>query len=163
MKIEKSYDENELFLRLNNLRGLCALVVMLSHIWWFSGCVINVFIPFYKVVTITVAVFFFLSGYGMMRSYTLKKDYLRTVWKKLLLLLYKVIMAYVAAMIMEYIILLGSDVNNFRYYTPFHIFRFLQTTNWYVYELAGFYLAFIVIMQTICGGGGDWHVWALFQ
>lgn len=146
MRIEKSYDENELFLRLNNLRGLCALIVMFSHIWWFSGCVIKIFIPFNKIVTIAVAVFFFLSGYGMMRSFTLKKGYLRTIWKKLLLLLYKAIMAYVIASIMEYIILLGNDVNNFRYYTPLHVFCFLQTTNWYVYELAGFYLAFIVIM-----------------
>ena len=72
MHVEYNMDEKELFIRMNNLRGYFAIVVLLSHIWGYTG--MSILVPFNKMVTIAVAMFFFLSGYGMIRSYSRKEN-----------------------------------------------------------------------------------------
>lgn len=147
MKIEKSTEESVLFLRMNNLRGLLAIVVLLSHIWGYTGLV--VLVPFNKMVTIAVSIFFFLSGYGMMRSYEKKKQYLKSIFfEKIPFLLYMATMAYMISALFEYIISRVVRVEQ-RSFLPLGLKNFLGSTNWYVYELIGFYLVFILVMRFV--------------
>lgn len=144
MKLEKTNKEKEILLRMNNLRGVLAFVVMLSHIWGYTGIVYLV--PFNKVVTIAVAFFFFLSGYGMMCSFHEKEGYLKGIIKnKVPFLLWMAVIAYVFAAILERILIeYGAEGGVF---LPFGFRKFFISTNWYVYELIGFYVVFALCMK----------------
>lgn len=139
MRLEYSTEEKELFIRMNNLRGYLAIVVLLSHIWGYTG--MFVLVPFNKVVTIAVAVFFFLSGYGMMRSFQRKEHYLKEIFAvKIPYLCFMAILAYLLSAVLE-MVLTPIGIGNPEF-LPFGIKSFFVTTNWYVYELLGFYLVF---------------------
>lgn len=146
--IRKAYCESEedMLVRLNALRGPLALVVLLSHIWSYTG--FAVLVPFNKIVTIAVAFFFFLSGYGLMMSYKKKEGYLKTVlFCKIPYLLWMALLAYIFSSLAEYFLTPhGIDTPA---YLPFGLRRFISSTNWYVYELAGFYLLFSFCMKCI--------------
>lgn len=142
MKAVYSTEEHELFLRLNNLRGMLAFVVLFSHIWGYTG--ISFLVPFNKIVTIAVAFFFFLSGYGMMCSYSRKSDYIKEiVLVKIPYLLWMALAAYVFSAVFE--ILFGNTA----YYLPFGLRQFFVSTNWYVWELTGFYFLFIICRKFV--------------
>ncbi|MBE5924468.1 MAG: acyltransferase [Lachnospiraceae bacterium] len=145
MKIEKTNDEKDILIRMNMLRGMLALVVMLSHIWGYTGLVFLV--PFNKVVTIAVAFFFFLSGYGMYVSSSIKKGYLKSILlNKIPYLLWMSILAYFFSAIMETVLINNQDKKVF---SPISIYNFFNTTNWYVYELLGFYVLFVLVMKFV--------------
>ena len=65
---ERSYCQ-----RVHSLRGVMAVTVFLSHIWFYTG--FPFLVPFNKAVTIAVSYFFFCSGYSMMRSAQSKRGY----------------------------------------------------------------------------------------
>ncbi len=139
MLVEQSYDKKEIFIRCNKLRGLMALVVLFSHIWGFTGLVFLV--PFNKFVTIAVAVFFFLSGYGMMSSSLVKKGYAKGIYlQKIPFLLVMAFTAYAVSVLIQFILKVPNDVDVL--FSPFGLMGFLKSTNWYVYELIGFYILF---------------------
>lgn len=132
--------------RMNQLRGVLAFVVLFSHIWGYTGLVFLV--PFNKMVTIAVSFFFFLSGYGMVRSFQSKEHYLKSIFRaKIPYLIWMAVLAYLFSAILEKILLpYGVTEHTF---LPFGIKQFLLSTNWYVYELLGFYLIFILCMRFI--------------
>ncbi len=143
--MQKTNDEKDILKRVNQLRGLLAIVVMLSHIWGYTGIVY--LIPFNKVVTIAVGFFFFLSGYGMTISSGLKDDYLRGIIKvKIPYLISISILAYLLSGIFELILKRWCDINIFM---PISLKKYFITTNWYVYELLGFYLLFIIVKKFV--------------
>ena len=146
MKMEEINDEKEILFRMNQLRGVLSFVVMLSHIWGYTGLVFLV--PFNKIVTIAVSFFFFLSGYGMVNSFKEKEYYLRKIFRvKIPFLLWMALIAYIFGAILERILLpYGVRINAF---LPLSISKFLISTNWYVYELIGFYIVFFLIMRLI--------------
>lgn len=146
MKIEKLKDENEILLRINQLRGIFAIVVFLSHVWGYSG--LNFLLPFNKIVTIAVSFFFFLSGYGMMYSFIQYKKYpFKKILIKIAVLLYMAVLVYIFSAFLEKVLLsYGANGNEF---LPLSIKKFLISTNWYVYELIGFYCIFFVSIRFI--------------
>lgn len=146
MKIESTNVENEILLRMNQLRGILAFVVLFSHIWGYTGLIFLV--PFNKIVTIAVAFFFFLSGYGMMHSFKCKEHYLKEIFQiKIPFLLWMAVLAYIFSAFLEKILLsYGVSTNTF---LPLGIKQFLISTNWYVYELIGFYFIFYISMRLI--------------
>lgn len=146
MKISKIDSAKALFIRMNNLRGLLALVVLFSHIWGYTG--MRILVPFNKTVTIAVAFFFFLSGYGMMRSYDRKENYLKEVIRvKIPYLLWMALMAYIFSVLLEILMTRGATGSQF--YHPAGIKNLIVSTNWYVYELIGFYLVFSITKKFI--------------
>lgn len=58
---------------LNKMQFPLAMVVFLSHLWRYTD--FEILMIFSKVVTITVSVFFFLSGYGVSKSMSEKAHY----------------------------------------------------------------------------------------
>ena len=145
MRLETNNNSEELFIRYNNLRGYLAIVVLLSHIWGYTGLVYLV--PFNKIVTIAVAMFFFLSGWGMIRSAGKKEHYVKEIFiTKIPFLLWMAMLAYVFSAILENVLLANSETAEF---LPLSIIRFVKSTNWYVWELIGFYLIFSICIRYI--------------
>lgn len=146
MLIKKTTEEKEILFRMNQLRGILAFVVLFSHIWGYTGLVFLV--PFNKIVTIAVGFFFFLSGYGMIQSFKEKEHYLKNIFKvKIPFLLWMALLAYIFGAILEKILLSNGVMTNT--FLPFGIKQFFISTNWYVYELIGFYLVFSLSMRFI--------------
>ena len=144
MKIAECQSEKEMLGRLNNLRGVMALVVCLSHMWAYTGYVYLV--PFNKAVTIAVSFFFFVSGYSMLHSYNKDNDYLRKIFRiKVPFLLYMTIFSYLFAVLLEFLLYR----ENIQWYGPVSIVNFLEMTNWYVWELLVFYALFYLGLRFI--------------
>lgn len=140
MKLEINNNSEELFIRYNNLRGYLAIIVLLSHIWGYTGLLLLV--PFNKIVTIAVAMFFFLSGWGMVRSANKKEHYVKEIFTvKIPFLLWMAILAYAFSAILEKALLEKTIEGQF---LPFGIWSFIRSTNWYVWELIVFYLLFSI-------------------
>ena len=101
-----------------------------------------ILLPFEKIVTIVVAMFFFLSGWGMVRSVDKKEHYVREILAvKIPFLLWMAIFVYVFSAILEKVLLEKSMEGPF---LPFGILSFIRSTNWYVWELIFFYLLFSI-------------------
>lgn len=148
MRFLVANEDDEFFVRLNALRGVFAIVVLLSHVWGYTGLVFLV--PFNKIVTIAVTFFFFLSGYGMLRSSVKKekKSYIIQIFtQKIPFLIWMAALAYVFAFLLELIIKRAGIEDC--YYTPISIKNLFITTNWYVYELIGFYIVFAAIVGLV--------------
>ena len=139
MKIEQTYDEGRILSRMNRWRGILAIVVMLSHIWGYTGLVFLV--PFNKMVTISVFLFFVLSGFGMTRSAEKKQGYIKGIYtEKIPRLFFMSLLAYLAGAAMQAILKIPGDPEI--RFLPVNAAGYIETTNWYVYELAGFYILF---------------------
>ena len=148
MQYNQTESNRELFIRLNRLRGILAVCVLLSHVWGYTGLVF--LIPFNKAVTISVALFFFLSGYGMTLSAEKKGNYRKEILLiKIPWLLYMAILAYLFSALAQ--MLLKVPATEEGSYLPFGIKQFFVSTNWYVYELIGFYLVFAITLKIKSG------------
>ena len=129
---ERSYCQ-----RVHSLRGVMAVTVFLSHIWFYTG--FPFLVPFNKAVTIAVSYFFFCSGYSMMRSAQSKRGYGKQILtRKLPQLLFMAAVAYMFGAFLEAVISLRYPGMGF--YLPFGPLKLITSMNWYVYELSAFYL-----------------------
>lgn len=133
-----------------------AVIVMFSHIWAKTGIVL--LLPFNKFVTIAVAFFFFASGFSMLNAYRVNEKYLsKIVLVKIPFLIYLAILAYVFSALFQYL-LYGFSYSQ---YLPVNVQNFFGNTNWYIYELIGFYLAFVICMRFFEVNKAVWIIAAL--
>ena len=65
--------EEDFFFSFNRLRGFFALEIVVGHVVRYESSLLY---PIGKFMIISVAFFFFVSAYGMARSYDAKEDYL---------------------------------------------------------------------------------------
>lgn len=136
--------ENEIKNNLNYFRGIMAIVVLLSHLWFFTGYAF--LIIFNKVVTIAVSYFFFVSAYSIAYNQKYQEKYLsKIVKRKIPKLVIYAIGIYCFSAILEYIEL----GRTFKMYIPFSIEKMIQRTNWYIYEMLLFYIAFALIYSIL--------------
>lgn len=129
----------------NSLRGLLSIVIVLHHLA--QNCSGLLLFPlFSKVGYLTVAVFFFLSGYGLMTQYCRKRNYrhhfLRRRLPTILLPYIIATLVFWAAYQLTGTPLTGADVllglvNGFPIVTP----------SWYIICLLLFYVLFRVLMS----------------
>lgn len=143
------------------LQGFCAVLIVMHHIsqqlaenagplHWLE----NVGVCF-------VGIFFFFSGYGLLKSLLKKDDYLKGFFRKrmpvILIPFYVIIFIFLA-----FTLLLG-DV-----YTPGELigiitgWLLLNTHMWYIVEIAIFYIAFYLIFRFIKNRGAALTVMTLF-
>lgn len=131
-----------------SLRGLLALVVIFSHltIWRSDGVV---FPLFGRVGYPTVAVFFFLSGYGLQKQNMTRDDYAKGFLAKRL---FTVVLPYavVTGLYWGYYLWLGRDYSWQRVVTALVSGEPIVSFSWYVLAMLLFYGAFWVIMR-LCG------------
>lgn len=127
-----------------SMRGLFALTVVLHHLstYAYSGMTF----PYFSYVGfISVSVFFFLSGYGLMTSFGQKgKSYLKTVLTRriprmVIIYLIATVIYALAFMAMGYNVTLGYVLWSFVSGSP------LALNSWYILTLVLLYLCFCAV------------------
>lgn len=134
IKKSNTQGNRELLGRYNVLRGIFAVEIIVGHVIRFESTPLY---PLGKVMLISVAFFFFVSGWGMTLSYHSKKDYLNGfLRKKCGYLLMLAVVTYAFRWLMTYLILHINMINGS------FLHDFFDKTNWYIWELIIFYVLF---------------------
>ena len=127
--------------RLNDLRGLMAIWIVLGHLALSMDSQRNIFLLMQKGDLAIVGLFFFLSGYGLEKSFEKKQDYLRGfLFKKTARLL---LMTWVQFGVTELCLYLVKFPRDYKGITGI-LSEYATNLNWYMWELALMYLIFFV-------------------
>ncbi len=133
---------NEDYLSIANttaIKGFCAIVIVSSHT--LSVLKINVY-P--NIAYHAVAVFFFLSGYGLMYGYLHKPDYLKSFLSRRFT---AVLIPFMTAVLIYIPIRLHLDLMPKTFLSTLSGKFLFVAYSWYVYAIAFFYISFYVIMK----------------
>ena len=133
-KREALPDETDALKELNSLRGVFALEVIIGHVVRYENCLL---FPFGKFMIVSVAFFFFVSGFGLAHSLKCKKDYLNLRY-----ILSKPVFLAAAAVITYIVYVLVGIIGPLQLkYVKADVLRgFYSGTNWYIKEQILFYL-----------------------
>lgn len=133
------YNREDVLQRLNNLRGVMAIEIVIGHIVKNNNLILY---PFNKFMIIAVAFFFFVSAFGMTVSYEKEKQYLRKFHLKILYFLSLIFIFFIYNMLVGSLV--PRTLEDFPLMGPFgrNIFGY---TNWYMWELLIFYILFWII------------------
>lgn len=140
LQFRRAECEEEYFRGFNNLRGLFAVEIVIGHViryertWLF---------PLGKFMLASVAFFFFVSGWGLCRSFHQKKGYLN---RFLAVKCGYLFMLSVYAFLLRYIIWIVSGNSDAKENI---MAQYFQRTNWYIWELMFFYLLFYLIYKFV--------------
>ena len=127
----------------NNLRGLFALEIVLGHIVRYENTIL---FPLGKFMICSVAFFYFVSAFGMAISFEEKENYLswRFLLSKPVYIFVLSVSFFIAGVIVD-----AACPTDLSYITPGISWAFMITTNWYIWELIGFYLIFFFVYKYI--------------
>lgn len=123
------------FHNFNSLRGIFALEIVVGHVIRYESTLLY---PMGKFMIISVAFFFFMSGWGLRRSFHTKDHYLdHFLVPKCGYLLALSLIAYLVRIL---VLLCAGQFDPSK-----NIIRdYLTHTNWYIWELLFFYLLFFL-------------------
>lgn len=140
IRFQKNDSEPVYFQSFNALRGLFALEIVVGHVIRYESTLLY---PLGKFMIISVAFFFFVSGWGLCRSFHTKDRYLEHF------LLPKC--GYLLALsLIAYLIRILVFLCSGRLHFDRNIFQdYLSCTNWYIWELLFFYLLFYLIYKYV--------------
>lgn len=140
-KDEINLSEKDTYLqRMNLLRGIFALDIIIGHV---AGQNMIALMPFEKFSIVSVAGFFFLSGFGLSNSFNNKKKYLTKIPEKIRYLIYVTVLLYIIKITFQLFsgVQLGYVSNNILHLVE----KYFKTTNWYIWELILLYIFFYII------------------
>lgn len=121
------------------IKGVCAILIVLTHL---KVC------PHYIFSKEIVAIFYFISGYGLMNSMLVKKNYLESFVKYRLS---AVILPFVVVMIL-YQVVFTIDGNNFDFYKlicDIACGNLPLPYSWFVVSILFFYISFYLVFKYI--------------
>lgn len=131
----------------NCLRGIFALLVVIHHLYQYSGLLRGTYIGviFQLLGFISVAMFFFFSGYGLMLSNS-KKDYINHFFSKRFLPLY---CFYVFLIILYslWTLLFEKSVSPILVLQSFFFGRTIVTNGWYLQTTFVAYLLYLLVFK----------------
>lgn len=126
---------------LNELRGVFAIIIILSHFTIIFDKIPLILIPFSKISTLCVGYFFAMSGYGLAYSYYNKNNYLNNfILKKIIYLVFVVLISFLFSGITLIVFRKLCDVN-----------INLALPNWYIYSLMMFYILYYLSYKVFKG------------
>lgn len=138
IQIEKKNEEASCFQNFNSLRGLFALEIMIGHVIRYESTLLY---PLGKFMIVSVAFFFFISGWGLCRSYHQKTDYLSHLLPgKCGYLLALSLLAFAIRSIVLLVLGRWNPGQNV-------IRQYFSSTNWYIWELIFFYCLFFLVYR----------------
>lgn len=146
----KKWDIELIINNINQLRGLMAIFIILSHITLVFDKVPFALLPFSKISTICVGYFFVSSGYGLAWSYANKTEYLKNKFlQKKMTTLLGMYLASLCVFIIGDILFVCFGGESFLHFTPKGIFK---TINWYLIMQAILYIIFYVVFVGLKNG-----------
>lgn len=138
---------DELFFSLNSLRGIFALEIVLGHCVRYESCPLT---PLGNFMLISVGYFFFVSGYGLARSYHTKPGYMDIFIKhRILKLLILAIEALIIVTLIAYISPVITDFKDIPTDPLIFAKSALVRTNWYMRELMLLYICFFIVFRFV--------------
>lgn len=140
LQFRRAESEEEYFQGFNNLRGLFAIEIVIGHVIRYERTWLY---PLGKFMLVSVAFFFFVSGWGLCRSFHQKKGYLNHF---LVAKCGYLFMLSIYAFLLRYIVWIVSGNSDAKENV---IVQYFQRTNWYIWELMFFYLLFYFIYKFI--------------
>lgn len=140
IKREKVKTEGDYLRKLNYLRGIFAVEIVIGHVVRYENTILY---PLGKFMIISVAFFFFVSAMGLLNSFYSKNGYLRHfVFRKGMYLFVIAVLSFVYKLLW-YIGTGNKGVSENIF------FMFLKETNWYIWELLFFYILFYFTFRYI--------------
>ena len=137
VKLNSNADKKYFLDSFNDLRGLFALEIIIGHVIAGDDTLLY---PFTKFLIVSVAFFFFVSAWGLANAFDNKKDYLKSfLLSKCLYLLSLAVITFI----------LDSIITRNYNFEPNILYNFFVMTNWYIWELMGFYVLFYLVYKHI--------------
>ena len=142
-KEEMAVNARQKLVCLNNLRGIFALEIVIGHVIRYEKTLLS---PLGKFMIISVAFFFFVSGFGMVQSFNTKVNYLnKFLFPKVGYLTVLALIIYVINVTLDYLIPYSLG-----YYNKGEFFSgLIPLTNWYIWEQIFFYFIFWIVYKYI--------------
>lgn len=143
----KEYNLNPLSLNNSNaMKGLAAVVVVLHHV---SQRIDNpgYLFLFRYVGYLSVSLFFFYSGYGLMKSYESKRNYLDGFWMNRMP---KIIIPFILSNILFlliHIVLVGTKFSVYDIFSYILGIRLIDSYKWYIIAIVIFYIGFYFLFK----------------
>lgn len=144
---EEIWSRDECYKRLNSMRGIMALEIIIGHVVRYEH---SYLVPFGKFMLVAVGFFFFVSGWGLCRSFHEKPQYLNSFIRTRFLYLAGV--AFVALGVIAIVDTISPVKTDYSSYSPVLgtiIQNIFVRTNWYVRELLLLYLLFYFIYKYV--------------
>ncbi|MBR3267946.1 MAG: acyltransferase [Oscillospiraceae bacterium] len=128
---------------LNGLRGLFAAEILIGHATMQSGFGLPLD-AYEKFLFASVGFFFFVSAFSMMQSLKSRQSYFNGYWRKILFLITAALISFF------YDCIIAGITGTFDNYRSGGVLPvvFLKRTNWFIWELLIFYLAFYLCYRT---------------
>lgn len=144
IRISPDIAYNKALDRFNALRGLFAIEIIIGHSIQPYETMLS---PFKHFMCLSVAFFFFISAYGMTRSFKTKPNYLKGfLAKKSSYLLGINTISFIFGVCLTLLFRIPSSYWN----NEFNLFQnYYFSTNWYVWELLAFYCIFFILYKLV--------------
>jgi len=131
--------------RLNSLRGIFAIEIIIGHCVRYDSSILS---PFGHFMLVSVGFFFFASGMGLTLSYESKNDYLDSfITNRFFKLIYIAIIALLFTTIIAYISPIKTAFTSIPNSLKAFVCAFFSRTNWYIRELLLLYLFFFIVFK----------------
>lgn len=135
---------DDLLKRLNSMRGVFAAEIVVGHVIRYENIILY---PLGKFMIISVAFFFFVSAFGMVKAFQEKENYLEGfLFVKLLYIFILVIITFAVNVCID---LIYPQELGYCFKEGSIIFHIFSVTNWYLWELALFYIVFYIVYRCI--------------
>lgn len=136
-KRDATLEQHEIIQRLNNMRGIFAVQIVIGHVVRYEK---SFLFPLGKFMIISVAFFFFISAWGMVYSLENKDNYLDSFLRnKVGYILELVAISFLFGYLVD--CLVPISLNYYKVDGSF-LKTVLKMTNWYLWELILFYFLF---------------------
>lgn len=131
------------------LKGIFAVVVLIHHLYQYSGIHINDIVDMLvqSMGYLAVGMFFFISGYGMFISVQ-KRDYLNRFWKKRFVPLYLFYVILIGLYLMWRMIL-GIHTSKIEFMQSFFFGGTIVVNAWYLQCIFIYYIIFYFIFSSL--------------
>lgn len=134
----------------NCIKGIFAIIIIFHHIMQFHPVQMNPYVNY--IVTslgyLSVAIFFFFSGYGLEESFCKKKDYLSTFWKRRILSMYGTYF-YVLIIYLLVFLAIGRRFSFSTILKSVLLYATIVNNGWFFFAIIVFYILFYVTHKFI--------------
>lgn len=145
VKKNTALDKNEFFLRINSLRGLFALEIIIGHCTRYDSTLLS---PLGNFMLISVGFFFFVSGFGLARSYKEKPAYINSFFMhRIVHLIVIALISWGITSVISQISPVKTDFSDIPGSVSDLALSLLHKTNWYIRELLLLYLFFFIVYR----------------
>ena len=143
IRIDKCIDRDNLLTRLNLFRGFFAIIIVIGHVVRYEHTFLE---PFGRIMLVFVGYYFFVSGWGLARSFYEKPGYIHDFPRKRLLYLVGIgIISHITYMFVDLISPVNTGFSTHSTVIRVILQNLFVRVNWYIRELIVLYILYYLI------------------